>query len=82
MKNWQILLKHKLPKEPATADRYFVLVEHEDRSPDKFGFGYLNVGYEKYSSLQVYSDRWFSSKDGAKEQFQQKLQEILGLSAK
>lgn len=82
MKNWQILLKHKLPKEPATADRYFVLVEHEDRSPDKFGFGYLNFGYEKYFSLQVYSDRWFHSEEEASAKFSQKLQEIIGLSAK
>ena len=82
MKNWQILEKHKLPKEPATADRYLVLVCNQDRSPDKFGFGYLNVGYEKYSSLQIYSDRWVSFEDEAKAQFSQELQEILGLSTK
>lgn len=82
MKNWQILEKHKLPKEPATADRYFVLVCNEDRSPDNFGFGFLNDGYEKYSSLQIYRDRWFSSEDEAQAQFSQELQEILGLSTK
>ena len=76
MKNWQILEKYKLKREPATADRYFVLVCNQDRYLDKFGFGYLNVGYEKYSSLQIYNDRWFRSEEEASEQFLQKLQKI------